>query len=426
MKELKVSLPISRLHGGREEGEDGGRKEKEKHHKKHKKHKDKKRHEHEASGKTLSRVDLAAKPSVGVLEGERAGHGEREGERKSYGGKGLGYRAPVEVGTGGRGSVQSHRAERPQLGQKEHPLSLSYTSHHPPPSLTPHPPPSPPPPTSPTDPSLLETKFSDKYYQHKRRMMEKDSAIPHSLSHTSPAIETTPSHSHSFTTSLAAPPEQHKHHKKKKKKKHSKSHTTDPPSTDAGRKVSVRLPQSEERVLTPPTSDISSVSLERELVELRPLSPLSVPTVPVEREERKREEEKERGWLAAKRMKLSTVADTSSPTFAPSSPPSVPTPVATPSSDKSGWGITDEATPPKRRRNLAHSTARSGVGKQLWMLGVESGEEEEEDEEEEEEEDKRGGEEEGRVLADYDPPPMALEQLQPQPAHQPQGMNIVN
>ena len=47
VKELKVSLPISRLHGGKEEGEDGGRKERERYHKKHKKHKEKKRHDQE-------------------------------------------------------------------------------------------------------------------------------------------------------------------------------------------------------------------------------------------------------------------------------------------------------------------------------------------------------------------------------------------
>ena len=422
MKELKVSLPISRLHGGKEEGEDGGRKERERHHKKHKKHKERKRHDQDTFGglKTTSRVEFGAKlcPTGG---GEGASHGERgEEERKSYGGKGLGKRATLELG--GRGS---QRGDRPQLGQKEHPLSLSYTSHHPPPS---HPPSSHTStshhvPSSHTASSSLPLgpKLSDKYHQHKKRMVEDkepDSrptpSLPHSLQSSS-SVEATPSLPHPLPTSHTAPSEPHKHHKKKKKKKHSKSHSADATSADLGRSATVKQRQSEEKLPTPPMSEVLTSSLERELVDLRPLSPPLVSPVHVEKERGTEEKGREegRGWLAAKKIKISAVTDPSL-TSAPSSLASVSTPKTTPTSSllgKSGRSMTDEATPPKRRRSSLHAAGgRAGVGKQLWMVETRGSEEEEE---EEEEEGKFGG-----VLADYDPPPMAhLQAPSPQPSH---------
>ena len=426
-KELKVSLPISRLQGGREEGGDGGRKEK--HHKKHKKHKEKRRHEHEPSGgvKTLPHVEFGTKlgsVSGGVDErpSQGDGGGGGEGERKSYGGKGLGHRDPVESLGGSRGNLQSHRLDR---AQKEHPLSLSYTSHHPPPSHPPssHPPtshqtPSSHPPPSPSDHSPIEIRFSDKYYQHKKRMMEKeepDSVVPHSSHphsshpHSTHPPSVQPTLPHPLPSSQSTPPEPHKHHKKKKKKKHSKSHSTDPPS----HRAPVEVTKSEEKLVTPSISDVPIPSLEREIVDLRPLSPPTVSSVQMEKKKKKEEKGKEEGWLAAKKIKISTVSDASpSMTFAP---PPVSAPETTPTSisGESWRGMTSEATLPKRRRTSSQAAGKpSSAGKQLWMMETGGG-----GESEEEEEGKFGG-----VLADYDPPPMAhLPAPSPQPSHQPQG-----
>ena len=360
----------------------------------------------------------------GKGEGERASHGGKgegdrvsyggkgKGERVSYGGKGEGDRAshggkslgqPMQrtdsVSGGGRGYVQqTHRRERPMQSHKEHPLSHSYTSHHPPPS---HLPPSHPHPS-------LECRLSDKYHQHQRR-------VAPSLSH--PFTEITSSHPHTVTagtTSQTTPPEPHKHHKKKKKKKkHSKSHATDQPPLEPTHDTTLRESHSEERLQTPPTSELSSSSLEREICDLRPLSPPLPPAHHVTRE-------KEGGWLAAKKVKLSShnSADTApSLSLTPSSPPPVPAPpsATTPISGKSGRGITGEATPPKRRMSSSRGAAR---GKQLWMVDLGSSEDEEEREDIE-----RAF---GGVITDYDPPPMALEQFQEssQSSHQPQGMCI--
>ena len=343
-----------------------------------------------------------------------------EAERKSYGGKGLGaaYQTspvredvdPVKGGGGGGMSsvLKTERAHQSHREHQTHPLSQSYTSqtHHSQslPSQAAH--------TSQQHSSQhhssqqsVESRFSDKYYQHKKRMMAEETHTPTTLTpspaHTS---HVTPHTSHPMSPT-SHPPEHHKHHKKKKKKhhKHSAKASHAPLSSDVPSSLGGTL--LDDGTQTTPTFEVG-----REMSDLQPPSPVARAAMVVH-------DNSERG-VTVKKIRFSdhTQDDSSAGhTTLSSRQPTHATPTTTPTGK--GGRVISEATPPKRR---VSSQKRDVLGKLLRLSDSE--------------EEMEGGEESGEgergreyALDDYDPPPLAVGHLQgfqspsPQPPH-PQGI----
>lgn len=478
LTELVVSIPISSLPRTEEkeavqerEGERADRHRK----KKRKKHKEKRRHEQEARA--------GGKGVVPGEGGEKRVHFGLEGERQSYGGKGLVQRSSMagdEEGGGGVGEIgtqQFYKHERHHQSHREHPLSLSLTSqsylsqsrtsqplssqaHS---QMLPHTSRSSQPhssqthshtpshssqshshsshPSHPHSSQLLENKYSDKYYQHKKRMMEELSQPPpHTLTSSpspTPLSPTSVSCPHTLppiTTSLITS-EPHKHHKKKKKKRHKHSHSHLQHLDRSLEHSLVERKQLDDSVPTTPTSDLST-SVD---IDLRPPSPLPVKktTVLPERGKGARGGKGEREVPPTKKIQHTdyrqeeddsvdqshnwSVQTTSLPSRHTGKPSSISPLVSSPSYTEEGGCTVGSVSPVKRR----HSSQKHGSGKQLRLQEVTPNEEHV---------DGRGGRGEDRwrgkgggkrdyTLADYDPPPMALEQPElptPSPQH-PQG-----
>lgn len=197
----------------------------------------------------------------------------------------------------------------------------------------------------------------------------------------------------------------------------------------------VGIKQLDDSKPTTPTSDLST-SVDKELIEVRPLSPLRVrkSTVPPERGKGGRGGKGYHEIPSAKKIQFTdftqeeddsldqshslSVQTTSLPPRHTGKPSSMSSSalVASPSEES---GCTFGNVPPVKRRN---SSQKSSGGKQLRLQEVADSEDYV---------DVRGGKGENRsrvkgggkreyTLADYDPPPMALEQPEPSPQH-PQG-----
>ena len=196
----------------------------------------------------------------------------------------------------------------------------------------------------------------------------------------------------------------------------------------------VGLKQLDDSKPTTPTSDLSA-SVDKELIELRPLSPLHVrkPTVLPERGKGGRGGKGYGEIPSAKKIKFTdftheeddsldqshslSVQTVSLPPRHTGKPSSMSSSLVASPHEESGRSL--GSAPPVKRRN---SSQKYSGGKQLRLQEVADSEDYV---------DGRGGKGEDRsrgkgggkreyTLADYDPPPMALEQPEPSPQH-PQG-----
>ena len=197
----------------------------------------------------------------------------------------------------------------------------------------------------------------------------------------------------------------------------------------------VRQKQLGDSVLTTPTPDLST-SVDKELIELRPLSPLQVrkPTVLPERGKGGRGGKGHHGIPSAKKIQFSdytqeedgpvdqspslSVQTAPLPLRHTGKPPSMSLSALVPSPSEES-GRTLGSVPPVKRRN---SSQKYSSGKQLRLQEVADSEDYVDGRGGRGEEQSRGkgGGKREYTLADYDPPPMALEQQEPSPQH-PQG-----